>query len=103
LLDLFGRAATAFVTNVTVAVTNTAGCRIRDIQVGRFRITLERAGLDQPGGMPSEAEPSVVKGLPAATYSNGRGERVRAETPSPSLLIPVANIPSHLGRVWKTA
>jgi hypothetical protein len=34
---------------------------------------------------------------------SGRGERIRAETPSPSLLIPVANIPSYVGRVWKTA
>jgi hypothetical protein len=31
----------------------------------------------------------------------GRGER--ADTPSSSLLIPVANIPSYVGRVWKTA
>ena len=37
------------------------------------------------------------------TYLNGRGEWVRAYTPSPSLLIPVANIPSYVGRVWKTA
>ena len=36
-------------------------------------------------------------------YSNGRGERARADTPSPSLLIPVENIPSYVGRVWKTA
>jgi hypothetical protein len=34
---------------------------------------------------------------------SGRGERVRAETPSPSLLIPVANIPSYVGSVSKTA
>jgi hypothetical protein len=33
----------------------------------------------------------------------GRGERIRADTPSPSLLIPVANIPSYVGRVWRTA
>ena len=33
----------------------------------------------------------------------GRGERLKAETPSPSLLIPVTNISSHVGRVWKTA
>ncbi len=33
----------------------------------------------------------------------GRGERIRSDTPSPSLLIPVENIPSHVGRVWKTA
>jgi YD repeat-containing protein len=37
------------------------------------------------------------------TYSNGRGERIRADTPSPSLLIPVANIPSSVGRDRKTA
>ena len=34
---------------------------------------------------------------------SGRGERIRADTPSPSSLIPVANIPSYVGRVWKTA
>ena len=38
-----------------------------------------------------------------ATYLIGRGERVRADTPSQSLLIPVANIPSYVGRVSKTA
>ncbi len=38
-----------------------------------------------------------------ATQDNGRGERVRADTPSPILLIPVTNIPSYVGRVWKTA
>src|ERR1035437_2281772 len=37
------------------------------------------------------------------TYSNGRGERIRAETPSPILLIPVTNVPTYVGRVWKTA
>ena len=34
---------------------------------------------------------------------NGRGERARADTPSPSLVIPVANVPSHVHREWKTA
>jgi hypothetical protein len=38
-----------------------------------------------------------------ACVGYGRGERIRADTPSPSLLIPVANIPSSVGRVWKTA
>jgi hypothetical protein len=33
----------------------------------------------------------------------GRGERIRADTPSPSLLIPVVNIPSYVSLVWKTA
>jgi hypothetical protein len=37
------------------------------------------------------------------TYLNGRGERIRADTPSPSLLIPVANIRSYVGRARKTA
>jgi hypothetical protein len=36
-------------------------------------------------------------------YSNGRGERVRADTPSPVLLIPVVNIASYAARAWKTA
>jgi hypothetical protein len=34
---------------------------------------------------------------------SGRGEWIRADPPSPSLLIPVANIPSYVGRAWKTA
>jgi hypothetical protein len=33
----------------------------------------------------------------------GTGKKTRADTPSPSLLIPVANIPIYVGRVWKTA
>jgi hypothetical protein len=37
------------------------------------------------------------------TYLFGRGERIRADTPSPSLLIPVTNVPTYVGRVWKTA
>jgi hypothetical protein len=36
-------------------------------------------------------------------HLNGQGERLRAGTPSPSLLIPVANIPSYLGRASNTA
>ncbi|HEX7490099.1 MAG TPA: hypothetical protein VF337_00155 [Candidatus Limnocylindrales bacterium] len=31
------------------------------------------------------------------------GEGSRADTPSPSLLMPVVNIPSYVGRAWKTA
>ena len=38
-----------------------------------------------------------------ASVGYGRGERLRAETPSPSLLIPVVNIRSYVGRAWKTA
>jgi DNA invertase Pin-like site-specific DNA recombinase len=41
--------------------------------------------------------------LRASIGEFGRGERARADTPSPSLLIPVANIPSYVGRVWKPA
>jgi hypothetical protein len=37
------------------------------------------------------------------TYLNGRGETTRADTPSRSLLIPVTNVPSYVGRVSKTA
>jgi hypothetical protein len=61
---------------VTVAVTDTVSRRIRDIQVGRFRIILERAGSGQPGGTPGEVESSVGKGSSRGTYSNGRGERI---------------------------
>ena len=35
--------------------------------------------------------------------SGSRCERIRADTPSLLLLIPVTNIPSYVGRVWKTA
>ena len=55
---------------------------------------------------PDAPELAVMEStLPAEFDSpvNGRGERSRADTPSPSLLIPVANIPSYVGRVWKTA
>ena len=34
---------------------------------------------------------------------SGRGERARADTPSPSLVIPVTNAPSYVHRDWKTA
>ena len=34
---------------------------------------------------------------------SGRGERARAYTPSPSLVIPVTNVPSYAHRDWKTA
>lgn len=33
----------------------------------------------------------------------GRGERARADTPSPSLIIPVADVPSYVHRDWQTA
>ena len=33
----------------------------------------------------------------------GRGERARADTPSPSLIIPVTNVPSCVHRDWRTA
>ena len=46
---------------------------------------------------------AVVPSEFTAPVGYGRGERVRAETPSPFLLIPVTNIPSYVGRVWKTA
>jgi hypothetical protein len=41
--------------------------------------------------------------LVGRTYLNGRGGRIRADTPSRSLLIPVANIQSYVRPVWKTA
>jgi hypothetical protein len=41
--------------------------------------------------------------LRASLAEFGRGERVRADTPSRTLLIPVTNIASYVGRVWKTA
>lgn len=37
------------------------------------------------------------------TVGNGRGERVRADTPSPSLLIPVTNVPSYVHRASEIA
>ena len=70
----------AFVTDVTAAVTNDSRGRIRDIQAGWFRIILDRAGLGQPGGTPGKAESSVGKGAAAATYLFGRGERSQTDT-----------------------
>ena len=37
------------------------------------------------------------------TSGFGRGERARADTPSPSLIIPVTNVPSYVHRDWQTA
>ena len=54
------------------------------------------------GSREGEHERGIGDGV-GGTYLNGRGGRIRADTPSPSLLIPVANIPSYVGRVWKTA
>jgi hypothetical protein len=42
----------AFVTTVTAAVLYALRGRIWDIQVGRLRITLERAGPGKPGETP---------------------------------------------------
>jgi hypothetical protein len=39
----------------------------------------------------------------AQVRRNGRGERASADTPSPSLIIPVTNVPSYVYRDWKTA
>jgi len=44
-----------------------------------------------------------VRGTTGQRRSGRRFNWIRADTPSPSLLIPVANIPSYVGRVWKTA
>ena len=37
------------------------------------------------------------------TYPNGGSERIGADTPSPSLLIPVVNVPSHVQPALATA
>ena len=66
----------------------------RDIQVERLKITLERAGPRVLVSCREEAESSVGLGASRATYLNGRGERIRADTPSRSLLIPVTNVPT---------
>ena len=79
-----------------------AGCGW-DIEVRRFRITLEKVGPSRRTNCATRRNSSVEASPSKATYPNGRGERIRAYTPSPSLLIPVANIPSYVGRVWKTA
>ena len=70
----------------------------------RYRQTIREAGvyvIRNAGNGRLQAVPA--RDGWAKTYSNGRGERVRADTPSPILLIPVANIPSYVGRVPKTA
>jgi hypothetical protein len=52
----------AFVTTVTAAVTNARGRRIWDIQVGRLRITLERAGPGKPGETTGKGQNERGKG-----------------------------------------
>ena len=41
---------------------------------------------------------SVEEGAAKATYLFGRGERLRPDTPSPIMLIPVTNVPSSAHR-----
>jgi hypothetical protein len=71
----------------------------QDIQVGRFKIIPDRGGHEVSPDAERKIETSVKWGPRKGTYLNGRGERLRADTPSPSLLIPVTNIPSYVGRV----
>ena len=40
---------------------------------------------------------------PVSPRGSGRGERARAGTPSPSLIIPITNVPGYVHRDWKTA
>jgi hypothetical protein len=64
---------------VTAAVTDIRRRRIRDIQVGRFKIILDRVGREysqMPGGRSKRAS---VEALGRATYSNGRGERTQTD------------------------
>jgi hypothetical protein len=62
-----------------------------------YQLTPEAIELGLNAALPPVYE------LKASIAEFGRGERIRADTPSSSLLIPVANIPSYVGRVWKTA
>jgi hypothetical protein len=55
------------------------------------------------GLLARQQESRTAKVLLERVSPNGRGERVRADTPSPILMIPVTNIPSYVGRVSKTA
>jgi hypothetical protein len=48
------------------------------------------------------ALPSVYE-LRASIGEFGRGERTRADTPSPILLIPVTNVPTYVRRVSESA
>jgi hypothetical protein len=65
--------------DIGAAVTDNPRGRIRDIQVGRFRIILDQAG---PRGLArcwEEIETSVRRSVRKAAYSNGRGERITDE------------------------
>ncbi len=67
-------AARDLVTTVTEAVTRAR--RIRDVEFGRFKITLKRAG--SPSLAKRMRKPEIERGkrrASAATYPNGRGER----------------------------
>jgi hypothetical protein len=71
---------------------------------GDLRLVLSRPGGGPGGGQAMPDGQSPAPGgwnwkmphptRPGRTYSNGRGERIRADTPSRSLLIPVTNVPT---------
>jgi hypothetical protein len=60
---------------VTALVTAGRERQNRDIQVGRFRITSERAGLWRLAESMAKAGVKREKGALRPTYLNGRGER----------------------------
>src|ERR1035437_4861196 len=83
---------------------------VRSLQFDEARwLTINRvwelpdAGADSDDSLNFNTSRARNRRRVADTYLNGRGERIRADTPSPSLLIPVANLPSYVRRVGKTA
>jgi hypothetical protein len=63
----------------------------------RYQLTPDAATLGLGAALPARLETG------AQTGGFGRGERARADTPSPSLIISVTNVPSYVHRDWKTA
>ena len=63
----------------------------------RYALTPDAVTLGLGAVLPAQLETA------GHTGGFGRGERARADTPSPSLIIPVSNVPSYVHRDWKTA
>ena len=63
----------------------------------RYQLTPDAVTLGLGAALPAQLETG------GHTGGFGRGERASADTPSPSLVIPVTNAPSRVHRDWKTA
>jgi hypothetical protein len=67
---------------------------------GRARTTSVIGGVESP---PTLSGQHGAQKQASGTRTSGRGERARADTPSPILLIPVTNVPSYVPRVSEIA